>query len=132
MDSPSLSIRSMVSRREIVFSQRQDERFHIELKGFEVSASADVWTNTDASALNNLFQDIGGLASPWQGERAWGSIEEDFVLSATCTSLGSVIFRVEIRGAQGTPEEWRVNAGLVVEFGQLEQIAMSSNVFFCA
>ncbi|MBC2729525.1 DUF6228 family protein [Thiobacillus sp.] len=131
MDSPSLSIRSTASKRELVFSQRQDERFHVELKGFEVSASTDVWAYTDAAGLNNLFQELGSLDKPWQGDRSWGAIEGDFSLSATCTSLGSVTFRVKIRGAQGAPEEWEVSAGLVIEFGQLEQIARSSNAFFC-
>jgi hypothetical protein len=103
---------------------------HVALKDFEVSASADVWAYTDADGLNKLFQELDGLESPWRGERSWASIEGDFSLFATCTSLGHVTFRVEMRGSQGAPEEWRVNAGLVIEFGQLEQIARSSNAFF--
>ena len=132
MDSPSLSIHSTASRRELVFSQHKNDYLHVELKGLEVSASAAVWAYTDADGINDLFQELGGLEVPWQGERSWISIEGDFSLFATCTSLGSVTFRVEIRGSQGAPEEWRVNAGLVVEFGQLEQIARSSNAFFRA
>lgn len=115
-----------------MFSQHEGEYFRVELKGFEVSASTQVWAYTDANGLNQFFQALGCLERPWQGERSWASIERDFSLAATCTSLGSVTFRVELRGSQGAPEEWRVEAGLVTEFGQLEGIAKNSEGFFNA
>ena len=46
--------------------------------------------------------------------------------------LGIVAFRVELRGAQGAPEGWWVKAGLLLELGQLPQIARKSNAFFSA
>ena len=125
----SLSIRSTESDRELVLSQYQNERMRVSLKGAAVSAYADIWLYTDAPDLNSFIQEIGQFERPWQGERSWTSIEEDFSLSATCTSLGVVEFRIELRAAQGEPEEWRVKAGLVFEFGQLPKIAKEFNAF---
>lgn len=130
MGSDVLSIHSTSSRRELVVSGHRDEYFHVELKGFELSAETDIWVYTDANGLNNFLQGLGALVSPWQGERSWAAIEGDFSLYATCTSLGSVTLRVELRGLQGAPEAWRVQAGLVLEFGQLEQIAEAASAFF--
>lgn len=48
------------------------------------------------------------------------------------TTLGSVTFQIELCGSQGEPEEWRVQAGLATEFGQLAQIAKNAEAFFNA
>ncbi|WP_147424425.1 DUF6228 family protein [Vogesella indigofera] len=132
MEPTLLSIRSTSSRRELVFSHHRDEYFHVELKGFELSAATDIWAYTDANGLNQFFQELAEFKKPWQGQHSWASIEQDFHLSAICTSLGSVAFQVELRGLQGAPEEWCVEAGLVSEFGQLEQIAKNAEAFFNA
>ncbi|HRE71001.1 DUF6228 family protein [Accumulibacter sp.] len=124
------SINSTSSTRELVFSAHKDESFRVELKGFAVSASADVWAYTDANGLNEFFQDLGHLEKRWQGQRSWTSIEREFSLAATCTSLGKVTFRVTLLGLQGAPEEWRVEARLVTDLGQLEKIAKHAGVFF--
>lgn len=124
------SIHSTSSTRELVFSAHKDESFRVELKGFEVSASADVLAYTDANGLNEFFQELGHLEKRWQGQRSWASIEREFSLAATCTSLGKVTFRVTLLGLQGAPEEWRVEAGLVTDLGQLEKIAKHAGVFF--
>jgi len=116
----------------LVISQHRDEYFRVELNGFDLSASAEIWAYIDANELHRFFQDLGGLDTPWQGPRSWVSIEQDFSLSATCTTLGSVTFQIELCGSQGEPEEWRVQAGLATEFGQLEQIAKNAAAFFNA
>ena len=103
-------IHSTSSRRELVFSAYKDDYFHVELKGFELSASTDVWAHTDANGLNEFFQELGRLERPWQGERSWASIEGEFSLFATCTSLGNVTFQVALHGSQCTPEAWRWTA----------------------
>ncbi len=130
MEPAILSIHSTSSGRELVFSCCRDEYFHVALKGVEVSAEAEIWAYTDADGLKNMFPDLGSLASPWHGEHSWTSIEGDFSLTATCTSLGNVTLRVEFRGLQGAPEEWRVQAGLVLDFGQMEKLAKSAKIFF--
>ena len=129
MASSSLTIRSTESDRELVLSQYQNKRMRVDLRGASVSAFADIWIYTDAPDLNRFIQELGQFERPWHGELSWSSVEGDFSLSATCTSLGAVEFRIELRAAQGEPEEWRVKAGLVLEFGQLPKIAKEFNAF---
>ena len=76
------SIRSTSSNRELVFSSYKGEYFHVELKGIVMSASTDVWATTDNNGLNAFFQEITSFKSPWQGARAWGSLEGEFVFFA--------------------------------------------------
>ena len=126
------SIHSTSSSRELVFSAHKDDYFRVELKGFEVSASADVWAYTDANGLNEFFQELSRGGRPWQGQRNWATLENEFSISATCTTLGNVTFHVVLLGLQGASEEWRVEAGLVTDLGQLEQIAKHAELFFNA
>jgi hypothetical protein len=124
------SIHSVSSDRELVFSSRKGEYFLVELKGSALSVSTGVWATTDASGLNKFFQEIASHRNPWQGERSWGSLEGEFEISATCTTLGHVIFWVKLSGLPGGVEEWEAQAGLETELGQLEKIAVGANIFF--
>ncbi|HNB76730.1 MAG TPA: DUF6228 family protein [Enterococcus faecalis] len=124
------SIRSTSSNRELVFSSRKGEYFHVELKGIAMSASTDVWATTDNNGLNAFFQEIASFKNPWQGTRDWGSLEGEFEISATCTTLGHVIFEVKMAGQIGGTEEWKAQFCLETELGQLETIARNASIFF--
>jgi hypothetical protein len=129
---PLFKIHSVSSNRELVVHSHRDEYFHVELKGAEVTASTDVWIPTDRNGLNAFFQELAGYKIPWNGERGWGSLEGEFEISATCTTLGQVIFQVRLAGMVGGSEEWKVQAGLDTELGQLESIAREAGRFFQA
>ncbi|WP_146208710.1 DUF6228 family protein [Azospirillum sp. TSO22-1] len=126
------TIRSTASDRAVSFSDLCGERFRVTLTGHFVSASAEVFAYTDADGLARFFQELGKFDAPWSGRRSWSTIEEDFRISAVCTSLGAVTLEVELRGMQGAPEEWLVKTGLSADFGQLEHIAKRALAFFNA
>ena len=117
------SIRSTSSDRELVFRAETEETFHVELLGTEVAASRLVWAYTDAGGLLALFKEIGSLQRPWAGAKSWESLEGEFCLSAICSALGTVLFKVQLSGLLGSPEEWHVTAGLTFELGQLSGLA---------
>jgi len=123
------SVHSNSSSRELVFSDRKGEYFRVELHG-DVTASIDVWAYTDASGLSNLFQELASLEKPWEGEKNWESIEGEFSISVTCSTLGEVLFQIQLRGMYGAPEEWKVNTGLAAEFGQLQGLAKGAKGVF--
>ena len=95
-----------------------------------MSASTDVWATTDNNGLNAFFQEIASFKNPWQGTRDWGSLEGEFEISATCTTLGHVIFEVKMAGQIGGTEEWKAQFCLETELGQLETIARNASIFF--
>lgn len=124
------SIRSTSSNRELVFSSRKGDYFRVELIGGVISASTAVWVTTDNQGLNNFFQEIASSKDPWKGTRAWGSLEGEFEISATCTTLGHVIFSINMAGQIGGAEEWKSQFGLETELGQLDSIARNASEFF--
>jgi hypothetical protein len=119
-----ITIRSCTSNRELQISCAGDSHLLVELAGFPVSASVEIWVeNGDASGLEGFLADLGKQERPWKGMREWQSIEDDFKLSATCNALGNVLFTVQMRGLQGAPEEWAVTAGIDYELGRLEPLS---------
>ncbi|MEM8844502.1 MAG: DUF6228 family protein [Pseudomonadota bacterium] len=127
--SNSFSIKSNSSDRELYFSNPQEDYFRVQLKG-NVSATVEVYAYTYSADLNEMLQKLASYKKPWAEEESWESLEGEFKLSATCSPLGTVEFRVFLWGFPGAPEEVRVKAGLVTELGQLENIAKCSQEFF--
>lgn len=119
-----LKIRSTNSNRALHIGGTSSSSIPVKLTGFPVTADTEVWFETgDVATLIEFFGELGQMQSPWQGAKTWESLEGDFRLSATCSQLGAVLFRVELRGLQGAAEEWHVDIGIESEFGQLEQLA---------
>ncbi|MFN4329059.1 MAG: DUF6228 family protein [Limnobacter sp.] len=132
MDEPAFSIRSNSSNRVVVFSgfNRDHETLRIDINGHGISVGSTVSVYTDAFGLDRYFKELAGISRPWSGARNWGTIENDFSISATSTSLGEVTFRISLCALQGAPEEWRVEVGLTADFGQLPKFAAVSGTFF--
>jgi hypothetical protein len=118
------TIRSSSSNRTLGIGRKRADYLEVQLSGFAVSAMPTVWMEAeDVGSLIDFFLVLGQQQQPWQGARSWGSLEGDFTLSATCSSLGIVVLKVALRGLQGAAEEWQVAAGIELEFGQLAQLA---------
>jgi hypothetical protein len=130
LEGSSFSVHSVDSDRELVFRDRNGERFTVELKGSELFGSVDVWLHPVANDLHIFFQELAGFPNAWQGARAWESLEGELSLSATCSTLGQVTFFVKFYHRAGSPEDWEVRARLVTELGQLEKIAKEAKIFF--
>ena len=124
------SIHSVNSDRELSLQYLKEEYLAVEIKGSGLSAMSGVWMYTDANGLNAFFQELSEFKQPWQGTRTWESLEGDLSLSATCATLGQVTFMVKLRHFIGSPEDWRIEAALVTELGQLEKIAKDAKAFF--
>lgn len=118
----AFSIKSSYSNRLIKFSPIQYEGFKVELTGPHVSCQAEIFPETDEDGLTNFFAELGLSGSPWQGQRSWSSICEDFYILASCTSLGVVVLDVTIRGQMGGPDSWSVTARIETELGVLSRI----------
>jgi len=121
---PLLTLRSSTSNRSLRIEAVANSYLSAVLESHVLSASVEVWTETgDVAGLARFFGELGALEKPWSGVRNWVSLESDFELSATCTSLGAVTFMISMRGLRGAPEEWKLDAGIETEFGQLARLA---------
>jgi hypothetical protein len=119
-----ITISSTTSNRTLHIRRNGSDGLDIELGGFPVSVNTTIWCDTDdITALIDFFTLLGNQQQPWSNQKHWSSLEGECTLSATCSSLGVVMFQVMLRGQSGSPEEWQVTAGITSAFGQLAQLA---------
>lgn len=123
-DESVLCLRSSGSSRAFQIKAPRESYLIATLIGPTLSGAVEVWVETgDVAGLANFFAELAAFDAPWKGSRTWSSLEGDLALAASCTDLGSVTFQVSMSGMSGAPEEWRLQAGLETEFGQLGRLA---------
>jgi hypothetical protein len=90
---------------------------HVLLHG-PVEAGARVYDD-HFETLADYFRE---LAADWRQARQWESLEGHLSLQATADRAGHIELRVKLRD-DGAGDDWRVEAVLVLEAGQLQAIA---------
>jgi hypothetical protein len=129
MNSPIFNLHSASSDRELEFSSPGSDGFTVRLKGSGITAALNVSTYTDPLGLVNYFHLLSTHYRPWVGALDWQSFEGDMLISTSCTSLGEVLFQIQLLGLAGAPEEWKLNFGLTSELGQLTRLASQAKQF---
>ena len=124
------SIRSTSSDRELEFLDLRGEEFTVELRGHGIQLTRDISTYTDSTGLVAFFNNLASIERPWDGSPKWASLEGEFIISASCSKLGEVLFSLEISGHIGAPEQWHTSFSLTSELGQLPKIANGARSFF--
>ena len=76
-----------------------------------------------------FFVSLAKEWSGWVGEKEWGAMEGECSLSASCDSIGHITLVVELN-PNPCPPCWFGSVSLIVEAGQLEQLAHDAKVFF--
>lgn len=119
-----VSLCSSNSSRVLHIKVREASYLVATLAGPTLSGAVEVWVAPgDVAGFANFFSELAAFDAPWKGSRTWSSLEGDLELAASCTNLGAVIFLVSMSGMSGATEEWRLQAGLETEFGQLQKLA---------
>ncbi|MCL2297882.1 MAG: DUF6228 family protein [Proteobacteria bacterium] len=130
MCSSSITICSSLSSRKAVISYEGNEHLKVQIEGFDINITKEIWLYTDADALNQFFQKLGSKDSKWDGCIEWKSVEGDFSISVTCSALGKIAFRVAIEGLQGNSEAWNAQINIEADFGILKEVARQSKSCF--
>ena len=128
--SDSLTIASTKSDRKLVFSKFDGENFQVSLLG-TVTCSVPVYGYAPHSEkVSEWLQTLSKHRTPWDGELRWSSLETEFEILASCSSLGQVNFEVNLWVNAGAEEESQIKTFIVSELGQLEKIGKETNAFF--
>ena len=125
----SLVISSVKSPLTLTVSEVKGESFLVSISSPFPSARRGVYSYPDPRGISDLFQQIASNERPWEGLVSWESLEGEFSLGASCSSLGPVTFAIRLRQFNGD-EDWDVKAELVSELGQLPKIATDARRLF--
>ena len=114
---------------QLRFFNPQGDYFSVEIISPIIRVVKEVWAYTDAYTLADLLEELASQDKPWENAESWESLEKEFKLLATCTTLGQVTFEIELTQVESI-EEWRVRTLLRADFGTLPMIAKSARNFF--
>lgn len=125
----TFTVKSTESNARLIFSRRVGEDFLVEFQSEQLTVAQPVCGYTDPYGVLRLFQEAAAHLKPWQGQISYRSLEQEFALSASCSSLGHVLLNATFLRV-GCKEEWSATASVQTEMGQLSQIASNAKRFF--
>jgi hypothetical protein len=112
------------------FFDRKKDYFKVELSGSDINGVALVYSfEPRASSLVSFFHDLAINWRGWRGKKEWRSLEGELAVTATSDSTGHISILVRLRSGP-YPFEWRLEAMMLVEAGQLGKISSSIQKFF--
>ena len=125
-----LKVKSARDEFELVLGppDGQGGSFPVRLSGPGISATVHAYEHGYQWAPA-FFADLADHWRGWAGEKSWESAEAHIRLSATADRLGHVLLRVALRDLN-VSADWRVEASLLIEAGQLGELATSARAAF--
>lgn len=102
--------------------------FTAKLVGPAVAAAVEVYDITP-QRWSKLFRSMAKDWRGWSGERAEESLEGHLHLTCTAERTGHVTIRVRLR-SMVLDDDWRVEANLHLEAGQLDHLAAAAGDYF--
>ncbi|MBZ5638858.1 MAG: DUF6228 family protein [Acidobacteriia bacterium] len=104
--------------------------FPVALSGGALNAIFRAYDNR-LDGIAKFFESMAAETNGWTGNKSWGSLEAHLSMNATTDRLGHVYLQVILRDCDD-PAEWRVEATVLLEFGQLESVAKAARRVFGA
>ena len=123
-----LAIHSAYSDRSITLRDAVSDYFVAELRGDDILAVLRVYAWNSGESIGQFFARVCEERMPWGTTHKWVSVEGEFIISASCSNLGQVCFRVEM-SCRTENAAWDVNAEVVTELGQLPRIGADAAAF---
>jgi hypothetical protein len=123
----SATIKSAHDGTTLEFSAPNSNYYNASLCGSDFRGTASVYSYKPAH-LAQFFRDLAIHWNGWTGQKEWGSLEGELTLVATIDSTGHIHLSVRLRSGPH-PFNWKLSAVLLIEAGQLEQIASSMERF---
>ena len=105
------------------------ERYFITANARNFNATIDVENLPYGMSPAEFFVQVANEWTGWKGTKEWGAIEGEYNLIATCDSTGHITLDVELNRNSFSPG-WSGTLSLMIEAGQLEQLARDAKVFF--
>ena len=102
--------------------------FPVHLTGPAMSASVNAYEH-EYHVLPRFFEELTKHWRGWDGEKTYESVESHVAMKATADRLGHVYLRVTVRSIDASAD-WRAEATLLIEAGQLDRLATSARLTF--
>lgn len=123
------TIKSNDSDLRLTLTDVNGDYFTAKVISDRLSAQISVWAHSDSYGFADLFDWLAIQDKPWDGEQSWQSLEGEFKVAATCSSLGVIMFKVYFERFGGD-EDWKIETEIRSEMGQMPELARAARIFF--
>lgn len=123
-------IKSIGSDASLEFSDLSGDYFKVSLRSATHFAVREVYSYTDPKGVASLFQKAADEWSGWSGTKKWASLEGEFELELISDKTGHISMTVKINHNCGNPDPWRLESCIMIEAGQLQEIAKRATQYF--
>ena len=106
---------------------RRADTFHARLRGRGFDGRVEVYELGPPKQLAMFFRDLAVNWRGWRGDKQWAALEGALSLTANSDSTGHT--RLNVRLWDGSVHDWRLRGSLVIEAGQLDNIAAEVEAF---
>ena len=110
----------------VTFRSYDADFFMVEVSDTGLNAQIRVGSHM-SFGLDEFFAGLAESWKGWNGEREWTSFERELKLAASNDGRGHIYLAIDL--AEGAPPTWEVKAGVVLEAGQLDQVASAAKAF---
>ena len=128
---PSIIIKSVHYGTNLELSDYSGDYYAATLRGPHFHGTARVYAYEPSAIYAAFFRDLAEHWRGWSGKKEWSSLEGEFSLIATSDSTGHTSLAIRLR-AGPNPFDWTLTGVLLIEAGQLEEIAKKVERFFAA
>jgi hypothetical protein len=105
------------------------EQFSVRVTDHNLSAVSQVHAGYAPRNPAILFAEMARQWTGWPGELVWESIEGELILRCSHDGRGHISVGIELRRGP-EPDDWQIEATILTEAGQLQQIAQRAASFF--
>ena len=120
-------IKSAHGGTTLEFSDYVDGYYKVKLCGSDYNGTALVYAD-EAAHLGAFFRELATHWRGWEGKKEWGSLQGELGLAAAIDSTGHVSLSVRVHSGPYL-YDWLLTATLLIEAGQLEQVAVLMEKF---
>ncbi len=103
------------------------EKYQVSVVSAGMSAKIEAANPPYGDSPYKLFEHMADNWDGWDGEKNWGAMEGEFILSATFAKTGHMTLTVTLLEAYNL---WSVIAKFDIEAGQIEALAKKAKRFF--
>jgi len=111
------------------FLEREDNYFKVNVRGLDFQGTARIYIyEPRPNTLAGFFRDLAVNWRGWSGKKKWASLEGELSFAAESDSTGHTYLKTRLRSGP-YPFDWAVSFVLLLEAGQLENIATQMEKF---
>jgi hypothetical protein len=132
MSKGNFILRSANPASSLQFSDKELHYFVVTIETPSIQARKKISTYdySQTDGFIEFFEDLAKQQKPWSDIKLWEPLQNDMSLTATCSSVGQVTIKIDLKDNCAEADSWSLECALVFDFGMLTSFASDAKKFY--